>query len=50
MKVAFLTKARPEVLQRIPKALPHVLLAAGPGDRYSQTCAAPCSTSSPISS
>ncbi|HEX9843328.1 MAG TPA: NAD(P)-dependent oxidoreductase [bacterium] len=35
MKVAFLTKARPEVLERIPKDLPHVILAAGPGDRYS---------------
>jgi phosphoglycerate dehydrogenase-like enzyme len=36
VKVAFLTKARPEVLQRIPKDLPHVILAAGPGDRYSE--------------
>ena len=35
MKVAVLTKARPELLQRIPADLPHVVAAAGPGDVWS---------------
>ena len=35
MKVAFLTKARPELLSRIPPDLPHVLVEAGPDGRYS---------------
>ena len=34
MKVAFLTKARPETLDRIPADLPHVVVHAGPDGTY----------------
>lgn len=35
MKVAILTKARPELMARIPPDLPYVLVEAGPDGRYS---------------
>ena len=36
MKIAFLTKARPELFERIPEGLPYVVVAAGPDGRYSE--------------
>lgn len=36
MKIGFLTRARPEVLKRIPAGLAHVLAAAGEDGSYSQ--------------
>ena len=35
MKLAFLTQARPEMLARIPKDMPHVVVFAGPDGQYS---------------
>lgn len=34
MKIAYLSKARPELFDRIPKDIPHVVVAAGPDGRY----------------
>ncbi len=35
MKIAYLSKARPELMARIDQTIPHVLVAAGPDGRYS---------------
>jgi phosphoglycerate dehydrogenase-like enzyme len=35
MKIAYLTKARPEFLERIRQDIPHVVIASGPDGKYS---------------